>query len=197
MKPPTIRIAMSPEELFRRHEARNKRVLYRQGGYVRTAMQRSMRYTSKSDKHSQPGQPPLAHKNTKRGPLLRKLVTFFVNERDGSVAIGPEATGAPRSPTIPQALDKGGDVRVGKRELGKTQFDIGDYGPIRYAGGGKFRRTLLETPAQTDRATRLTLEENAVRTGSATIHIKPRPFTAPVLTDGGDNLRKLVAREPL
>lgn len=189
----TAKIVMTPEELIRRHAARNKKVLYKQGAYSRTAMQRSMRYTSKDDKHSAPGSPPLAHKNKRRGPVLRKLIKFAVSESDQSVVAGPELVGR-GSPTTPQILDKGGKAR--KAALNKTTFEVGDYGPIRYRGGGKFSRVLLETPAQSERATRLINEENAVRQ-SAGAFIKPRPFTVPILTDGGEKLRQLIAQEPL
>ena len=193
MKAVSIKIKMSPEELLRRLEAKEKRVLYKQGAYTRTAMQRSMRYTSKDDKHSEPGRPPLAHKNNRKGPLLRKLIKFRVDEGAKSVVAGPELVRR-ASPTIPQVLDKGG--RTKPRLLGKVDFEIGDYGPIRYRGARKFARVLLETPAQTERATRLFAEENATRQNAAN-YIKPRPFTAPVLTDGGENLRKLIAKERL
>jgi hypothetical protein len=198
MKSIDVKIVMTPEELIRRHEARNKRVLYKQGAYTRTAMQRSMRYTSKDDKHSAPGQPPLAHKNKRRGPLLRKLITFRVQLSnvggENSVIAGPELIGSASDQTVPRTLDKGGRIKL--RLLKAHEFEIGEYGPIRYLGNRKFARVLLETPGQAARATRLVAEENAIRQ-SAGAFIKPRPFTAPVLTDGGENLRKLIAREPL
>lgn len=188
-----VDIRMTPEELLLRIERKNKRVLYKQGAYTRTTMQRSMRYTSKDDKHSEPGRPPFAHKNKRKGPLLRKLIKFSVDEREMSVVTGPEASRR-ATPTIPQTLDQGG--RVPPRLLKPHEFEVGEYGPIRYLGGHRFARVLLETPGQAQRATRLVIEENAVRQ-SAGAYIKPRPFTAPVFTDGGENLRKLIAREPL
>jgi len=186
-----VKIVMKPEELLRRIERKEKRILYKQGAYIRKAMQRSMRYTNKDDKHSEPGKPPLAHKNARRGPLLRKLTGFNVDEEAKTVVIGPAKD---RGSNVPETLDKGG--RVQARKLSTTTFDVGDYGPIRYLGSKKFARVLLETPSMAQRATRLVAEENAVRQ-SAGAYIKPRPFTAPVLTDGGENLRKLIAKEPL
>lgn len=188
-----VKLVMKPEELLRRLERKEKRILYKQGAYTKTSMARSMRYTSKDDKSSEPGKPPLAHKNKRKGPLLRKLVKFHVDENEKSVVTGPDALRVQGQP-VPQKLDKGG--RIGRSSLSTTTFDVGDYGPIRRRDGKSFHRVLLETPAMTERATRLVLEENAVRQ-SAGAYIKPRPFTAPVFTDGGENLRKLLAKEPL
>lgn len=188
-----VKLVMKPEELLRRMERKERRILYKQGAYTRTAMQRSMRYTSKDDKSSEPGKPPLAHKNKRKGPLLRKLIKFAVDEQAKTVVTGPDLLRAQGQP-VPQKLDKGG--KVGRGLLSTTSFDVGDYGPIRRRDGKSFHRVMLETPAQTQRATRLVAEENAVRQ-SAGAYIKPRPFTAPVLTDGGENLRKLIAKEPL
>ena len=188
-----LKIVMTPEEFLRRHAARQKRILYKQGAYTKTTMQRSMRYTSKDDKHSEPGKPPLAHKNKRKGPLLRKLIKFRVDEAETSVVTGPELLKAEGQP-VPQKLDKGG--KVFRNFLSRTKHEVGDYGQIRSLGNGRFARVLLETPAQAERATRLVAEEND-RRQSVAQYIKPRPFTAPVFTDGGENLRKLIAREPL
>lgn len=189
----TVKLVMDPDKLLRRFERKEKRILYKQGAYTRKTMQRSMRYTSKDDKRSEPGKPPLAHKNNRKGPLLRKLIAFRVDEQAKTVTTGPTLIRSQGQP-VPQKLDKGG--RVGRAALSKTEFDVGDYGPIRRRDGKSFHRVLLETPAQAQRATRIVTEENAVRQ-SAGAYIKPRPFTAPVFTDGGENLRKLIAKEPL
>jgi hypothetical protein len=185
------RVEMHTEELLRKHAARNKRVLYKSGKYNMTAMQRSMRYTSNPDKKSAPGKPPLAHKGTKRGPLLRKLIRFRVDEREQSVVSGPEQDSGSN---VPETLDKGGRVR--QRKLRVVEFEVGSYGPFRKRGDGSFAGGLLETPRQVERATRIIAEENATRQ-SVGAYIKPRPFTAPILTDGGENLRKLIAQERL
>lgn len=186
-----VKVEMDSAKLLRAHEARSKRVLYKQGAYIRKSMQRSMRYTNKADKKSAPGKPPLAHKDNPRGPLLRKLITFRVDEGDKSVIIGPPKD---KGSNVPEVLDKGG--RVQPRKLSVKEFEVGDYGPIRAKGGGRFHRVLLETPDMTARATRLVLQENEFRQ-SVGAYIKPRPFTAPVLTDGGENLRKLIEKERL
>ncbi len=187
----TTKVVMTPGELIRRVEAKRKRVLFKQGAYTKTTMARSMRYTSKPEKHGAPGKPPLAHKNSPRGPLLRKLIKFRVDLGEGSVVTGPEKAG---QGDVPQTLDKGGRVKL--RKLKKVEYEIGDYGPIRKKTGKGFYRVLLETPGQTERAARLVMEENATRQ-SVGAYIKPRPFTAPVFTDGGENFRKLISREPL
>lgn len=141
-----ITVKWTPRQLMRRHAARNRQVLFRQGAYLKTTMQRSMRY---SRKVSQPGQPPHARKNN---PLLRKLIKFAVDLAQQSVICGPEKFGGSRvraSQPLPQLLDQGGDV---------------------------------------------TIEVKGV---PVIAHIAPRPFTAPVFTDGGENFRKLISSVPL
>lgn len=187
------------KKLIKRIERKTKRCLFKTGGYVRSAMQRSMRYAGKTAKakHSKPGEPPRAHRDTKRGPLLRKLIVFEVDEKNGTVIIGPKKTdsgfgGAP----VPQVLDQGGISKLRRHAVAKTQFDVGDYGPVRYRGAGKFVRTLLESNEMCERAARLVNEENAVRAHQG-VRIAARPFTSPRYTDGGKRLMELVEKEPL
>lgn len=194
MKALDVKIVMTPAELVRRHEARNKRVLYKQGAYVRTAMQRSMRYATKKQQASKPGEPPRAHKDRPRGPLLRKLVKFRVDLSEQSTVVGPELVGGGGSTPLPRVLDKGG--KAFRKLLKPHAFSPGEYGPIRQRADRSFARIQLRTGGQAARATQLVIDENELRQ-SAAPYIKPRPFTAPRLTDGGENLRKLIAREPL
>jgi hypothetical protein len=142
-----IRVEWDTATLTKRLEAKRKRVLFRQGAYVKTAMQRSMRY---SNKPSQPGRPPHAHKRS--GAPLRKSIRFEVDTKQMGVAIGPTRTAGLSQPSgkpVPQLLDQGGPV-------------FGHLAGVQI-----------------------------------TAHIEPRPFTAPVFTDGGENFRKLLEKEPL
>ncbi|MGD9632654.1 MAG: hypothetical protein AB7I57_18330 [Pirellulales bacterium] len=185
--------------LERVHNKRN-RVCYKTGAYTSKSIQRSMRYATKKKQKSEPGDPPLAHKGTKRGPLLRKLTRFSVDESAGSVIAGPmQASGSHGFTPVPELLDKGG--RIVQKLLKKTEYKVGDIGPIRYAGHGRFGRIRLLTEAQAARASRLSQEENAVRSavnaGSARGIIAPRPFTAPAFTDGGKRFEELIETEAL
>lgn len=182
----------APQELIRRNDARKKKILYKEGAYARTFMQRIMRYRKRA---SQPGEPPSAHKDSKRGPLLRKLINFRVDESAGSVVIGPPRVGNNPQAT-PRVLDAGGRVPVAKLLKART-FTVGQIGPIRYLGSGRFLNIPLKSDLQASRATQLIQEENSVRSAKGTIEIKARPFTKPAFTDGGKKFRELVAKTPL
>lgn len=188
-----ITIKWTPQQLLKRLEKKQIKVLFKQGAYLKKTMQRSMRYAGEKKKASKPGEPPLAHKDNPKGPLLRKLIAFYVDDVGKSVITGPGLIGSGQS--VPRVLDKGGTVRP--KLLKKVEYKVGEFGPIRYRGGGKFARVKLQTPAQTERASRLAIEENAIRGSKAAIHIKPRPFTTPLMSDGGDNFRKLIHSVPL
>jgi hypothetical protein len=193
MKTTEIKITMEPRELLRRLQAKRVKVLFKQGAYLRTTMQRSMRYATKGKK-SAPGEPPRAHRDNPRGPLLRKLVSFAVDPEAGSVICGPKMTQS-QSPPVPKLLNEGG--RVPQKRLLKIGYTLGEGGPIRLTGGGKYQGTQLVTAAQVDRANRLALEINQLRTSGIGAEIKSRPFTAPVMSDGGANFRKLLKSVPL
>lgn len=193
-----IRLRLEERRLAARTKKKKRTVLFKQGAYLRKTMQRSMRYASKKNPQSKPGEPPRAHKDTKRGPLLRKLITFEVDVEKGSVVCGPKLTTPIGSTTVPELLDKGGKVRLNrKRQLKAATFEPGEYGPVRDLGKGRFVRIMLETPAQCERASRLIMEENLRRAGGAVVEIKPRPFTKPVFSDGGKNFEKLLKDVPL
>jgi len=188
-----IDVRWAPHELLRRHAARKKTILFKTGGYTKTSIQHSMRYSKKA---SQPGQPPNAHKDSKKGALLRKLVAFAVDVDADEVIAGPMKSGTGFTPTTPEVLDQGGRVPVA-RLLSQRVISIGDRGPIRYLGSGKFISVPILTAAQAARASRLRDEENAVRAGKGSIAIAARPFTKPALTDGGERLHDLTENIPL
>lgn len=98
------KIELYQDRIQQRIAAKQKRVLFKQGAYLRTSMMRSMRY---SDKPSQPGRPPHARRRT--GAHLRKGIRF--NVQDDSVICGPDLR--PESKVLslkplPQLLDEGG-----------------------------------------------------------------------------------------
>ena len=88
------KITWNPQEVIRRNEQWKKRFLYRIGGFIRKAAQRSMR---KRKKISDPGDPPSAH--TTR---YKRSILFQVDMGSDSVAIGPMAT------RVGSVLEQGG-----------------------------------------------------------------------------------------
>ena len=164
MKAFTVKVVLDRPRFLKRVAAKKKKVLYKQGGYLKTTMQRSMRYGGKKEIKSKPGEPPRAHKRT--GALLRKLIGFVVDLVAGSVICGPEhfkgGSGGSSSKPLPQLLNEGGDVT--------------------------FQTRFLDP--------RLVFIEN-IRTPTVTAHIAPRPFTAPVFSDGGKNFNQLIEGIPL
>lgn len=70
------------DQLQRKIDRKNNRVLFRTGGLARKVVQRSMRPGGKKGKKSAPGEPPRYH--TK---LLRRGIRFEVDKPRGSVII--------------------------------------------------------------------------------------------------------------
>lgn len=141
-----VKLDLHFQKVIKRETALKKRVLYRQGGYLKTTIARSMRYSKNASK---PGRPPNARRNN---PKLRELTSFSVDEAAGSVIAGPEMFSGSKvqsNKPLPELLDDGGDI---------------------------------------------TAEISGV---SVTQHIAPRPFIAPVFTDGGENFRKLLEKDSL
>jgi len=137
------KIEIYADRVLKRIADKKKRVLFAQGKYLRTTMQRSMRW---SKKPSAPGQPPHAHRNT--GGLLRKLILFKVDLDAGSVVCGPKLSKSKSTTPLPQLLNEGGDVT--KQNKGKrVTTDIAPRPftqPVFSDGGTKFRQ-LIEQEA--------------------------------------------------
>lgn len=188
------RFVADRRKMDQRLERKQKKVLYKQGGFLRTTMQRSMRYTTKKNKHSLPGRPPLAHKGTRRGPLLRKLIAFWVDATEGVVTCGPPLTDAGQS--VPKVLDRGGTVRKRRKasDYQAQAFEVGGPGPIRLNDDGA-QWVRLDTVAQAVRAQRVYGDLLALKPVAA--HIAPRPFRAPTFVKGEDNFAKLIESTPL
>lgn len=189
-------------KLQRRLEAKQVRILFRTGGQTRTIMQRSMPYRKGKSK---PGQPPHAHKDTEKGPLLRKLVRFHVDRRAKRVVTGPILTERVGAKTVPELLDQGGRIPAKRNRRRPATMAVGKAGPVRIVGPPGKRRWVpprggkLTSAAQVDRANRLLAEEQttSVSTGSVAGKIAPRPFRAPAFQQGLELFRELTEKEPL
>ena len=104
-------------------EAKYLTVMARLGGYIRTTMQRSMRYRKKASK---PGQPPTSRRDySGNAGMLRSLIEFGYDRTDHMLVVGPQKIQSPTLPlggkSVPQLLDQGGAAYVyqlgGKRTL--------------------------------------------------------------------------------
>ena len=178
---------LTPEAVVKRVSRAQKKVLFKQGAYLRKTMQRSMRYATKRKQHSAPGEPPRAHKDGSRGPLLRQLISFFVDLAKGSVICGPMKFNSGQS--VPQLLDQGGLTNPLSH---KPNFKVGGRGPIRYDFSGRPVIVKLQTEAQTQLADQVATDSISLTKGGPT-KIAARPFTKPIMSDGGKNFRKLIA----
>ena len=130
-------------EIVRRVEKKKRAVLFKQGGYLRTTMQRSMRYATSPKQRSRPGRPPLAHK--RMGALLRKLIAFDV-EGD-TVTVGPKIFAGSKvrsSKTLPELLDKGGVTEIGAKRV-SVHIAARPYTEPTFSDGGEHFRRLIET----------------------------------------------------
>ena len=103
------KVVMYPDRVNKRIDGKRARVLFKLGAYLRTTMQRSMRY---SNKPSQPGKPPHAHKKT--GAHLRKRIRFNVDLAEGSVVCGPDLkpdSHVQALKPLPELLNNGGVIQ--------------------------------------------------------------------------------------
>jgi hypothetical protein len=125
------RVEVYADQLFKRVAAKNRRVLFKLGAYLRTTMQRSMRY---SKRPSNPGEPPRAHRET--GAHLRKGIRFNVDLDAGSVICGPDLRPDSKVMSfkpLPQLLNEGGvmeeiggeSVRIEARPFLGPAFETG------------------------------------------------------------------------
>ena len=94
------------KKVIDRVDAARRRVLSRQGAFVRTAARSSIR---KRKKASAPGQPPSSHEGS-----LKRFLLFYYDPQAETVVIGPQrtstaATGVGGEPAT-QVLEYGGDV---------------------------------------------------------------------------------------
>lgn len=159
-----MRILLEVEKYIAKYELVRKRVLFKLGGYIQKTMQRSMRYKKPGERPSSRGYPPKA---LKTNPRLRKGIGFVVEERRGSVVIGPDtydkrrrgggARPAASGMTVPRLLNEGGTILVPQR------VREGDLQP----------------------------------TGVIRAEIKPRPFVEPSRKKGEERFLELLAKNQI
>jgi hypothetical protein len=136
---PIVKLEFYGEQFQKRVAAKRRRVLFKQGAYVRTTMQRSMRYSNKASK---PGQPPHAHRRT--GAHLRKGIRFVVD--DESVICGPDLRSDSTSlKPLPQLLNEGGiTTGLGGERIAIEPRPFID--PVFTDGGRNFRQLIEKEP---------------------------------------------------
>lgn len=140
-----VKVALEKDKVLAHARRKRDRALFILGAYTKRAIQRSMRY---SNKPSQPGQPPRAHKKRSAGPLLRQLTDFQVDKRRGRVVIGPKkfrALSQPSGKPVPQVLNEGGRVKA--RLEGKpivAELEARPFTKPAFTDGGKRLDTILE-----------------------------------------------------
>lgn len=142
-----VKLEIYASKVDRRIKNKQRKVLFALGKYLKTTMQRSMRYRKGPSK---PGQPPSAHKKT--GAPLRSTIRFEVDLVSGSVVAGPlkfHSVSQPSGKPVPELIDKGGPVFAELKGV------------------------------------------------SVVANIAPRPFTAPVFTDGGKRFNELLEEIPI
>lgn len=95
-------------QVLARSERRNRRILFRVGGYARTVMRNSMK---RRKGPAPPGQPPHAHAGQ-----LKNLIRFAVDNAEGSVAAGPiPFSGSDKTKhrgTLPALINEGGAATI-------------------------------------------------------------------------------------
>lgn len=102
----TTTVEMYADRVQRQIASKKRRVLFKQGAYLRTTMQRSMRYRNKASK---PGAPPSAHRET--GAHLRQRIRFDVDLGAEAVVSGPDVKAGSKVLSLkplPQLLNEGG-----------------------------------------------------------------------------------------
>ena len=112
------KIFFNDKNIYRYINISERRVLGRQGSYVRSLMRSSMKSrTGKKSRNiaSAPGTPPYYH--TRGGFSLRSRIYFRFDVQSRSVVIGVEDS----RNKIGELHDKGGVRRIRVREKGKTK----------------------------------------------------------------------------
>ncbi len=139
------------------------------GGTIRKTAYRSIR---KRKKTSRPGSPPSSPTGR-----LRRSFRYEVERQTPGVVIGPvnEISGRLWN------LHEFGGIARKRRRLKRHRFRVGQHGPVRSLGNGRFVRIELRTAAQANRARRLIDEENQRRGAEKPRRYPKRPFMKPAL----------------
>ena len=127
------------------------RVMARLGGFIRTTMQRLMRYRKRA---SEPGEPPTSWRGSAgNSGALRRLIEFGYDRNAHTLVVGPQLIKSPTIPlggkSVPQLLDEGGSAML--RKLGGksvlANFDARPFRqPAAEKGINKFRELLATVP---------------------------------------------------
>jgi hypothetical protein len=137
----TTKVELYADRVQRRIASKKRRALFKQGAYLRTTMQRSMRYRKAASK---PGDPPSAHRES--GAQLRQRIRFDVDFGAESVACGPDVKPDSKVRShkpLPQLLNEGGVMEgIGGEPVTIASRPFVD--PVFSDGGKKFRQ-LIET----------------------------------------------------
>jgi hypothetical protein len=139
------------------------------GGAIRKTASRSVR---KRKNPSRPGSAPSSPTGR-----LRRSFRYEVDRRSPGVIIGPVNEIAGRL----WNLHEFGGVAKKRRRLKRHRFRIGQHGPVRSLGNGRFQRIELRTAAQANRARRLIEDENQRRGATKPGRYPKRPFMKPAL----------------
>ena len=91
-------------------DSARRKVLSKQGAFVRTRAKSSIRRRKKS---STPGSPPSSHVG-----LLKQFIYFAYDPAEKSVVIGPTLINRPTG--APETLEHGGDAEIVDRKTGKS-----------------------------------------------------------------------------
>ena len=172
------RVRFDEARVKKKVQAANFRSLGHAAATIRLTAKRSIR---KRKKPSNPGSPP----STQTG-MLRRVLRYEVNRDREEAVIGPVNEIAGRL----WNLHEFSGVVTKRRKLKRRRFRVGQHGPIRASVPGKFVRTLLQTAAQANRATRLVEEENERRGASKPRRYPKRPFMKPALQANQSRLPK-------
>jgi hypothetical protein len=136
------KIDLHDKKIEKAVESKKRRVLFKQGGYLKTTMSRSLRVSKKS---SLPGQPPKVRSSNSP---LRKGIAFAVDGE--TVTCGPMIWSASKvmsNSPLPALLDKGGTCQQ-ILPNGKTVMEQVLPRPFTkpvFSDGGKKFRELIET----------------------------------------------------
>lgn len=124
------RIEFHPKTIRDRVSAAGRKVLMRQGAFIRGGIHRKVRYRKNADTRSAPGQAPFTHDGT-----LKKSILFSLDESMKSVVVGAAYSWIG---TLANLHEFGGTVsRKTYQGNPKRTYKVGDIGPV---STGKYKR---------------------------------------------------------
>ncbi len=166
---------LNPRFVIEATRRAKKRVLSRQGAYVRGIAKRKIRRRKNPKLASAPGQPPYTHTGA-----LKKSIVFAVGTE--SVIIGPTYSEIGR---IGHTHEFGGTEpkKVSRQRRNNWNLSIGGHGPVAVKNGRPVIAK-LQTARQVERAKRIAREIPAGMTVAKPRRTYPkRPYMGPALAD--------------